>query len=140
MSRTLKRIKEALRRRMHCKSKETARWLGKVLDGWLNYYAVPNSYRYLGPFYYPPEATVVAHATPTVAEGPHDMGRYHGTDQDHWPKLEIRHPWPDQRFAVSAMRGRNPREEPDALAGLSGSVRGALGNQRPYRDSRPRRR
>ena len=50
MSRTLKRIKEALRRRMHCKSKTTARWLGKVLDGWLNYYAVPNSYRYLDRF------------------------------------------------------------------------------------------
>ena len=29
---------------------------------------------------------------------------------------------------------RNPREEPDALAGTSGSARGALGNQRPYRD------
>ena len=28
----------------------------------------------------------------------------------------------------------NPREEPDALAGTSGSARGALGNQRPYRD------
>ena len=30
--------------------------------------------------------------------------------------------------------GRNPREEPDALAGTSGSVRGAPGNRRPYRD------
>ena len=30
--------------------------------------------------------------------------------------------------------GRNPREEPDALAGTSGSVRGVPGNRRPYRD------
>ena len=29
----------------------------------------------------------------------------------------------------------NPREEPRALAGMRGSVRGALGNQRPYRDT-----
>ena len=29
----------------------------------------------------------------------------------------------------------DPREEPDALAGLSGSVRGASGNRRPYRDN-----
>ena len=31
-------------------------------------------------------------------------------------------------------RHRDPREEPDALAGPSGSVRGALGNRRSYRD------
>ena len=30
--------------------------------------------------------------------------------------------------------GRNPREEPDALTGTSGSVRGAPGNRRPYRE------
>ena len=30
--------------------------------------------------------------------------------------------------------GRNPREEPDALAGTSGSARGAPGNRRPYRN------
>ena len=47
MSRTLKRIKEALRGRMHANVEDTARWLGKVLGGWLNYYAVPGSYRYL---------------------------------------------------------------------------------------------
>ena len=47
MSRTLKRIKEALRRRMHHDVEDTAKWLGKVVDGWLNYYAVPTSFRYL---------------------------------------------------------------------------------------------
>ena len=31
----------------------------------------------------------------------------------------------------------DPREEPDALAGLYGSVRGASGNRRPYRDNQP---
>ena len=51
MARTLKRIKEALRRRMHSDVTEaTAKWLGKVVDGWLNYYAVPTSYRYLNRF------------------------------------------------------------------------------------------
>ena len=39
--RTLKRIKDELRRRLHSNVQETARWLGKVLDGWLNYFAVP---------------------------------------------------------------------------------------------------
>ena len=50
MARTLKRIKEELRRRMHDGVNQTARWLGQVLDGWLNYFAVPTSYRYLGRF------------------------------------------------------------------------------------------
>ena len=73
------------------------------------------------PFYYPPEATVVAHATPTVAEGPHDMGRYHGTDQD--PLAQAGNPTPVAGPTICRQRyaGRNPREEPDALAGLSGS-------------------
>ena len=31
-------------------------------------------------------------------------------------------------------RQSNPREEPDALTGTSGSARGAPGNRRPYRD------
>ena len=35
MSRTLKRIKEALRRRMHHDVEATAMWLGRVVDGWL---------------------------------------------------------------------------------------------------------
>ena len=50
MSRTLKRIKEALRRRMHHKVEETAKWLGRVVNGWLNYYAVPTSFRSLRRF------------------------------------------------------------------------------------------
>ena len=50
MARTLKRIKEELRRRMHDGVDQTARWLGQVLDGWLNYFAVPTSYRFLGRF------------------------------------------------------------------------------------------
>ena len=43
-SRTLKRIKAELRRGMHRNPYEVAEWLGRVLDGWLRYYAVPNSY------------------------------------------------------------------------------------------------
>ena len=43
MRRTLKRLKEELRRRMHHDVEETAEWLGRVVNGWLNYYAVPTS-------------------------------------------------------------------------------------------------
>ena len=45
----------------------------------------------------------------------------------YWPALKIRHPWPDARLVVK----RDLREEPDALARPSGSVRAPRG----YRDA-----
>ncbi len=36
-----------LRKRMHDEVIPTGRWLGRVLRGWLNYYAVPTSFEYL---------------------------------------------------------------------------------------------
>ena len=50
MTRTLKRIKEELRRRMHHGVEETGKWLGQVLNRWLNYFAVPTSHRSLRRF------------------------------------------------------------------------------------------
>ena len=52
MTRYLKQIKEELRRRMHHSVHDTGRWLGRVLQGWLNYYAVPTSFRYLSKCFY----------------------------------------------------------------------------------------
>ena len=43
VTRTLNRIKADLRKRMHEDVHETARWLGQVVNGWLNYFAVPTS-------------------------------------------------------------------------------------------------
>ena len=40
---TLRRIGAELRRRMHHNPYEVAKWLGKILNGWLRYYAVPTS-------------------------------------------------------------------------------------------------
>ena len=50
VTRTLKRLKERLRMRMHHDVHETAQWLGRVVNGWLNYHAVPTSSRTLGGF------------------------------------------------------------------------------------------
>ena len=47
LDRTLMRIGAEPRRRMHHNPYEVAKWLGRVLDGWLRYYAVPTSYRSL---------------------------------------------------------------------------------------------
>ena len=105
MSRTLRRIREVLRRRMHENVVDTARWLGKVLDGWLNYYAVPTAYRYLRRF--------VLRLTRMWLyilrrRSQKDRFKWASITQltvRHWPKLKIRHPWPSQRFAVIASGG-----------------------------------
>ena len=45
------------------------------------------------------------------------------------PKPHILHPWPQARFAV-----KHPRWEPYAGIRSYGSVRGALSNERSYRE------
>ena len=102
MARTLKRIKEVLRRRMHDNIEDTARWLGKVVDGWLNYYAVPTSSRYIQRFLVRLKRVWLA-----IIRRRSQKDRFTWADIDklkarHWPKLGIRHPWPDQRLAVSS--------------------------------------
>ena len=105
MARTLKRIKEALRRRMHCKPKATALWLGKVLDGWLNYYAVPTSYRYLNRFATRLKRLWLRTLRLRSQKDRTTWANIARLEETHWPKLEIRHPWPGQRFAVSTPSG-----------------------------------
>ena len=105
MSRTLKRLKEVLRRRMHDDVKATAMWLGKVVDGWLNYYAVPTSFRSLYRFVARLEHLWLRMLRRRSQKDRSGRARIAHLMATHWPKLEIRHPWPDQRFAVSAPGG-----------------------------------
>ena len=107
MRRTLKRIKEELRRRMHVKVAHTAKWLGKVLNGWLNYYAVPNSFRYLSRFVFRLERLWLRTLRRRSQKDRCQWSRIQGLRTKYWPKLKIRHPWPWQRFAVTT-QGRSP--------------------------------
>ena len=100
MSRTLKRIKEALRRRMHDNVEETAKWLGKVVDGWLNYYAVPTSYLYLNRFMVRLKRMWLSIMRRRSQKDRFSWGHIARLTARHWPKLEIRHPWPVHRLAV----------------------------------------
>jgi len=105
MSRTLKRIREVLRRRMHEKVEDMARWLGKVLDGWLNYYAVPTSSRYLQRFVLRLERMWLYILRRRSQKDRFQWASIAQLRARHWPKLRIRHPWPSQRFAVIARGG-----------------------------------
>ena len=122
MSRTLKRIREVLRKRWHHDRWEVGRWLGQVLNGWLNYYAVPGSSRWLRGFVRRLKRLWLA-----------ALRRRSQRDRFAWKKMErmtellgpnvtIRHPWPDRRFAV-----KHPRQEPCALPGMHGFCTGGVG-------------
>ena len=105
MVRTLKRIKEALRRRMHENVRDTARWLGQVVDGWLNYFAVPNSYRFLERFVVRLTRIWLQILRRRSQKDRTTRASIATLKARYWPKLTIRHPWPDQRFAVSVNAG-----------------------------------
>ena len=107
MRRTLKRIKEELRRRMHNDVDQTARWLGRVLDGWLNYFAVPTSYRYLGRFVQRLKVLWLRTLRRRSQKDRYSGDRMERVTAKYWPTLEIRHPWPSQRFAVNSTQGRS---------------------------------
>ena len=111
MNRTLKRLKEELRRRMHHDVVDTAKWLGRVVNGWLNYYAVPTSFRYLYRFVQRLKRLWHKTLRRRSQKDRFKWARLQTLMDTHWPRLEIRHPWPSQRFAVSAYssatRGRS---------------------------------
>lgn len=104
VTRTLKRLKERLRARMHADVHETAQWLGKVVNGWLNYYAVPTSSRTLDGFVWRLEwiwlMTLRRRSQKTAAT----MAVVRRLTARYWPPVRIRHPWPVQRFVVNHPR------------------------------------
>ena len=108
MARFLKRVKRQLLRRRHRDVHATGKWLGQVLNGWLNYYAVPTSFPYLARCHrrlcwlwcrvLRRRSQKDKTSWATVAE----------LAEKYWPPLTIRHPWPDARFTV--MRDGATRE------------------------------
>ena len=89
---------------MHEDVHETAQWLGKVVNGWLNYYAVPTS----GP-------TLRGFVGRLMWIWPHTLRGRSQKDRTaianiarlaavYWPPVRIRHPWPTARFAVNHPR------------------------------------
>ena len=104
MNRTLRRIKLELRRRWHDDVMDTGRWLGRVLRGWLNYYAVPTSYPSLHQF-----VRRLRRLWMRVLRRRSQRDRFSwawllAISDQLWPKLRIVHPWPSTRFAVRHRR------------------------------------
>jgi hypothetical protein len=97
---TLQVIKASLRRRMHRPLGETRRWLRRVVQGWLNYHAVPGNSRRLRRF-----VDVVARMWLRVIRRRSQTGRVRWTWERmqtlirrHLPRPRIIHPYPRIRF------------------------------------------
>ena len=92
VNRTLARIDEVLRKRWHHDIWEIGAWLGRVCQGWLNYFAVPGSARWMRAL----RRRSQRHRF--------DWTRLERMTEILWPRVSIRHPWPAQRFAVKHSR------------------------------------
>ena len=105
--RTLKRIKDELRKRMHMGVHIVAKWLGRVINGWLNYYAVPGTARYLRAFVDRIRRSLLRTLRRRSQKDRFEWSKISLLQSIHWPKPTIRHPWPDQRLVVNT-QGRSP--------------------------------
>ena len=104
MNRKLKAIKQALQRRQHEDIVRTAKWLGQVLDGWLNYYAVPTSGPHLSRFSYYLRQLWLRSLRRRSQRDRFPWERLSQLSERYWPRHQVRHPWPNQRFAVKHSR------------------------------------
>ena len=102
--RTLKAVKRALRWRMHDDPKQTGRWLGRVLRGWLGYCAVPTSYKYLDRFKRALLRLWLRTLRRRSQTARFAWERLEALCNQLWPQVRIVHPWPATRFAVNHSR------------------------------------
>ena len=104
VKRTLRRVKEVLRKRRHHDIWEVGQWLGQVVNGWLNYYAVPGSSLWLRAFVRRMQRLWMAVLRRRSQRYRLAWGKLERMTELLWPPVRIRHTWPDRRFAVKHSR------------------------------------
>ena len=125
----LKEIKEEMRRRRHQPIPEQGKWLAQVVRGYFAYHAVPTNSASIGACRHHVVDLWRRSLWRRSQRGGITWQRIKQMADDRLPGAKILHPWPQQRFAVRYRgRSRMPELRP------YGSVRGAAGNSRPYRD------
>ena len=104
---TLQALKRELRKRKHRPLGETARWLRRVMQGWLNYHAVPNNIGRIESY-----VDGVTRLWLRVIRKRSQRGRAGWTWQRmralmrrHLPRPRIIHPYPEQRFRARLKAG-----------------------------------
>ena len=100
MGATLLKIRLELRKRMNRTLGENGRWLRRVVQGWLNYHAVPSNSHRIGRFV----DEVSRHWLRCIrrrsqrGKSSWTWARMHELVRRHLPKARIIHPYPEQRF------------------------------------------
>lgn len=122
MRATLKAIREKWRSKMHDPVPEVGRWLGRVVQGYFNYFAVPgNAYR-LCSFRY--EVCRAWRRMLQRRSQRHNQSweRFGRLVKRYIPPFRNTHPYPEERFRV-----KHPRQEPCAVVPLAGIYAGGAG-------------
>ena len=104
VNRALARIDEVLRNRWHHDIWEVGKWLGRVCEGWLNYFAVPGSSRFISAFRRRLQRRWMWALRRRFQRARFSWKRLERMTEILWPRASIRHPWPDQRFTVNHPR------------------------------------
>ena len=104
VNRTLKRIGNVLRKRWHHGIREVGEWLGRVCNGWLNSYAVPGSGQFIRKFVHRLKRLWMRALRRRPRRHNFSWKRMQRMTELLWPRVTIRHPWPNQRFAVKFPR------------------------------------
>lgn len=100
MRATLKAIRQSLMQRRHAPVPTTGAWLNRVVQGYLNYHAVPGNLKRLGMF----RAEVCRawlHALRRRSQRTRmTWDRFAQLVARYIPKVRVSHPYPNQRFAL----------------------------------------
>jgi RNA-directed DNA polymerase len=93
-------VKEELRKRRREPVPETGQWLGRVLNGFFNYFAVPTNYAAPRVFRQRVEELWRRTLRRRSQKDLSTFERMRKLARDYLPEPRILHPWPDARFAV----------------------------------------
>jgi RNA-directed DNA polymerase len=94
----LHKVKAECRRRMHLPIPDQGQWLGSVVRGHLNYYAVPGNIKAVDAFRYQATRHWYQALRRRSQRTSLDWERMHRLAQRWLPPARITHPWPAQRF------------------------------------------
>lgn len=119
MRATLKAIREKLRKKMHNPIPTVGKWLGQVVQGYFNYFAVPGNLYRLGSFR--DEVCRIWRQVLKRRSQRHKMTqeRTRRLEKRYIPQCRNKHPYPAQRFYATY-----PRQEPCAVVPLAGICAG----------------
>lgn len=122
MRATLKAIRAKLRSMMHDPVPEVGRWLGRVVQGYFNYFAVPGNTHRLCGFRYEICRAWLRMLKRRSQKHNQSWERFGKLVKRYIPPLRNTHPYPEERFRV-----KHPRQEPCAVIPLAGICAGGRG-------------